>query len=273
MEQNEVIDPSQNPTPPPALEPPAGSVPPAAPVSEPAAPVAPPPVDLEAQRQSRLDKRFAKLTGEIHQLRGQNAALLQMVGPQGQQPAQAPAAVGKPARDAFQTDEDYQEALIDWKVDQRTAQREQVSTRQQAVSRFVVQQQTAASEYPDWDEVMEDALQLPASPAVEEAILYSDIGPDLQYHLAKNPQEAMRLNSLPPILAARQIGIIEARIAAEKAARKAAPPAPPAVSKAPDPITPVGGRGVVEVDPSKMSDKEFAEWRRKSPGQAHRYKR
>jgi len=215
------------------------------------------------RKPSRLEKRFARLTSEIHQLRGQNEMLMRSINGGQQAQPQSAAPIGRPNRDSFEDEGQYLEALTDWKVEQKLAQTSQAQTRQQAEHKYALAQQQAAIQYEDWEEVMAFARSIPVSDAVSEAILYSDHATDLQYYLAKNPQEALALNGMPPIVAARMVGAIEAKIAAEKAQRAAPAPAPKkVVSAAPAPIAPIGGRGEVEVDISKMSDAEFAKYRR-----------
>jgi hypothetical protein len=43
-------------------------------------------------------------------------------------------------------------------------------------------------------------------------LLESDLGPQLAYHFAKNPDVLMRLNSMNPTAAAREIGRLEATL-------------------------------------------------------------
>lgn len=70
----------------------------------------------------------------------------------------------------------------------------------------------------------------PISQPMAEAIETSDIGPEVAYYLKNNQDVALKLFHLPPVLAAKEIGRIEAQLSAEKAKAKAKP-----VSKAPPP--------------------------------------
>ena len=66
------------------------------------------------------------------------------------------------------------------------------------------------------------------------------------YQLGKNPDNAERILAMPPM----QMGI-------ELAKLTTAAPAQKPVSKAPPPLSPVGGAATVEPDFSKMSDDEW----------------
>jgi hypothetical protein len=74
------------------------------------------------------------------------------------------------------------------------------------------------------------------------------------YFLGKNPARAHQIVSLSPVGQVREIGRIEASLAAGTA-----------VSSAPPPPEAVGGtKGGGPKDPAKMSYSEFVEWRRRS---------
>ena len=72
-------------------------------------------------------------------------------------------------------------------------------------------QETVRKSIADYDEVMGGADTVVA-PYITDAILTSDRGPEVAYHLAKNPALAEKLNRLSPIAAAREIGRIEAAL-------------------------------------------------------------
>lgn len=170
---------------------------------------------------------------------------------------------GRPARDQFTNDEDYVDALTTWKVDQKLGSVKQELAHQQSQSRtqteWVSKINQARTDYSDYDTVMEDAQDIPIDPSVAEAIQSSDLGGDIAYYLAKNPEEAIRINSLSPIAAAREIGRIESYVEYEKTHKKVAP-----VSKAPSPIKPVRsstGSGTKSFE--DMSPGEYVVYRNK----------
>jgi hypothetical protein len=71
---------------------------------------------------------------------------------------------------------------------------------------------------------------------MRDVIIDSPSGPELAYWLATNRAEAEKIARLPVHLAALEMGRIEGRIEAQKAAKAAAPAKPvPVVSKAPPP--------------------------------------
>ncbi len=84
------------------------------------------------------------------------------------------------------------------------------------------------------------------------AVLGAADGPDIAYHLGRNPDEAWRIARLDPLSAAREIGRIGAMTA---------PPPGRRVTGAPDPVRPVGGGEAPQRDPGAMSYAEYRRWR------------
>lgn len=122
-----------------------------------------------------------------------------------------------------------------------------------AVERQFAELETAArAKWTDYDVVTRNA-NLPITPAMAQIIKDSEYGPDLAYHLGKNPGEAIRLSALSGLALAREVGRIEATITAPKPV--ATPPAAP--------VKPVAGMASGGAkDPAKMSMAEYVAWRK-----------
>ena len=118
---------------------------------------------------------------------------------------------------------------------------------QEAAQNWAAQISEAQQKYPDFDQVARNP-NLPISPALAEQITGSDVAGDLAYYLGKNPEQAARLSSLPPVEMARAIGRIEQQVSA---------PQPKTVSTAPQPISPVKPKATPVLDPSKMPYDEY----------------
>jgi hypothetical protein len=91
-----------------------------------------------------------------------------------------------------------------------------------------------------------------------QTIQASEIGPDVAYFLGSNPKEADRISRLAPLLQAREIGKLEAKIASDPPVKK--------VSSAPAPITPIRGGKVNApavydtTDPRSIKSMSTSEW-------------
>ena len=169
---------------------------------------------------------------------------------------EAPKGMPQPAQ--FQDYESYVEALTDWKVDQKLAARQaetEAHQRQRQAAERASQVQaklsSASDKYDDFEDVALNP-SVPITQAMAEAIAESDMGGDVAYYLGSNLVEALRISQLSAVGQIREIAKIEAKLTA----------APPVTTKAPPPINPVGQRASVSKDPSKMTDSEFAKWRK-----------
>lgn len=205
-------------------------------------------------------RRIDKLTREASELRETNAALTRVVeralgGAQGQpaaQPAQQPQGndVG-PQREQFASYEDYIEARADWKAERRATQAQhalltqlaraaQAQQAQQQGSQLAGQFQSRLAEgrkeFSDWDATFDgDAADLPVSQAATAAIVHSENPAAVMYWLGKNPDALRKLNSMPLVQAAIEVG----RIAESSSKGRGTPN----LSRAPKPGNPANVRG------------------------------
>lgn len=179
-------------------------------------------------------------------------------------------ATAKPTRTGFTSDDDYIEALTDWKAQDAIAKRErqQAEARQQAEQEEVAQQwdkrqQKVIDSIPDYAEVI-GASEIIVPPYVHQALLESEKGPEIAYFLALHPDEAKRLNAMKPLAAIKRIASLESDLLADDEPETPAPKASelPKKSKAPEPINPVKGAGASNPGPAES----FEEYRRRRQG-------
>lgn len=171
----------------------------------------------------------------------------------------------KPSEDQYTDYSQYLEALADWKADQKIkahlseveSQRQQEAqqrTQQEKVQGFQAKAAEFAKEHPDYHVVAENP-NVPISQPMFDAIVESDMGPQIAYHLGQHPEEASRISSMSDYGAARELGKLEAQLSI---------PPKPKTSQAPDPVEPVGGGSErTAKDPEKMTTEEWMAWRNK----------
>jgi len=154
----------------------------------------------------------------------------------------------------YASDEEYVEALATRKAEQIAADNAAKAQRATIVDSYLDKEEEAREKHDDYEQVARNP-SLHVTDVMAEAIQMSAPGPEILYHLGKNPKEAERIAKLSPLQQAMEIGRIEATLTAPK----------PKVSKAPAPVEPIGGKkGVVEKKPSQMkSDEEYDAWRLK----------
>lgn len=169
----------------------------------------------------------------------------------------------EPTIDKFQNFDEYVAAKAEWiaarKIEQTLTEREkrQVAERESAERIKTAEQwqqrlQKATAEMPDFEDVLASS-DVPMTATMQQAIMESDIGPKLAYHLARNPDDAVKIAQMSPTKATIALGRLEERLSANPTKT---------ASNAPAPITPVGQRATVSKDPDKMSTDEWLKWRR-----------
>jgi hypothetical protein len=173
-----------------------------------------------------------------------------------QQARQKPVAP-PPAPDDFENAQAYAEALAEQKAQQLLAQREAAKQQAALLESYKDREEEARERYDDFEQVAYNP-NLPVTDYMAQAIQASDIGPEVIYHLGSNPKEAQRIANLPPILQAKEIGRIEAKLVAEPPTKR--------TSTAPAPLAPVtatrssSGPRYDTTDPRSLKSMSTSEW-------------
>lgn len=227
----------------------------------------------EAPKRGGVQKRIDELTRERYDaLREAEYWRQQAQVGQQQQPQQQ--AKPAPKIEDYQDVNQFLEARDAWLMEQAEArvlgrlteaqqraqldqqQRAQQIAQQQTVQRFLATEDDARSRYQDYDQAVQSPLMQQIKqvrPDVIQAVIDSPHGPDIGYFLAKNPQRAQQIASLPPIAAAREIGRIEQMFMQPR----------PQATNAPEPPRTVGGKAEVAKAPENMTMAEYRAWRAK----------
>lgn len=163
----------------------------------------------------------------------------------------------RPKLEQFETTDAYEDALFEWR-DRVTfikgEESRRASQQEAAVRSFQDRAKSLREEYDDFDEVIEQPV---FSPIMRTAILHSENGPLVAYHLGKpeNRETARKIMALPLELQPYEIAKLETQIVLAKKTKK--------VTDAPPPIKPVGmSGGGKEKDPADMSTAEWMAWDR-----------
>lgn len=160
-----------------------------------------------------------------------------------------------PAADTFESAEAYAEALAEQKAEELVRRREAEREQTARVEAYYDREDEALGKYDDFKQVAYNP-NLPITDAMAETIQASEVGPDVLYHLGSNPTEAARISRLSPLLQAREIGKIEAALAANPPVKK--------TTNAPAPLSPVTPRGngtaLDTTDPRSIKTMSTSEW-------------
>lgn len=231
----------------------------------------------ERKQNPKLEKRFSELT-KARKLAEENAAkaqaekealearLREYEERTNPQPKADESPIGRePKPDQFDDAFEYAKALAEWSAekalyerDQQEANRKIEEERQKVLKTWSEKLERAKPNLADFDEVIE-STQVVVSNEVRDAIIESDVGPEILYHLASlDGEEAEKFQALPVAKALREIGKLEARFEKQQDAEETAVRSKPVVqkSKAPAPLSPLKATGSAMESPIG-SDGEF----------------
>ena len=200
----------------------------------------------------KLEKRFSELTKQ-RELAKQEAAKEREVREslearlreyeQKANPQVAAEPLGQePQPSQFQDAFEYAKALSEWNVEKVLAERDRAEAdrraneeRNKVISAWTQKVEAAKAKLPDFEEMVASA-DVAVNDAIRDAIIESDVGPELLYHLAQDTDYACKLAQMPVAKALKELGKLEVRFEV-----KDEPEAKPVArqSKAPSPIRPL----------------------------------
>ena len=164
----------------------------------------------------------------------------------------APPPIDLPPVDQFESPDAYAEAKVLKLMEQRELQKQQ----SQILEAYHNREQEALDKYDDFEQVAYNPT-LPITGVMAQAVRASDIGPEIAYWLGSNVKEADRIARLDPVLQAKEIGRIEAKLASDPPVKR--------TSSAPAPIRPVtartsGNPSYDTTDPRSTKAMTTSEW-------------
>lgn len=217
----------------------------------------------EKPKSNRFQERITQLTQRAKEAEKREKELQERLTKY-EQPEVKP----RPKLEEFDYDEDKHAAALDeWyasqseaslsRVEQKRLKEDVDKSRQDAARAVGEAFQERSKEFAEGHTDYYETIHNPAfgqGQAVTQAILNSDNGPALAYHLGKNLHLTNELNAMNPIHALMEIGRIEAKLST---------PVAPQTTQAPTPQKPPRGSSSVQKDPDKMSPEEYRKMREK----------
>ena len=223
----------------------------------------------------KLEKRFSELTKRAKQAEAEKQALEARLQELESKVAPAPQQIEqdilgeKPQASQFQDAFEYAEALAEWSAekalverDKQEQQRKIETERQEVIKSWTSKLEKAKAELPDFDEMVASS-QVQVRDEVRDAILESDVGPQILYQLASDDDLAQRISSLPVNKALKELGKLEVQFERKEAPAEVKSE-PVARTKAPAPIKPLTagkGTGDVLIDGDGAFHGTYAQWK------------
>lgn len=214
----------------------------------------------EGRRAIEAERRAEQLQREIDALKGKKSEGPNTDDAAGNDP-------NEPKPGDFKTVGEYTRALVKYEAKKAgetgKANAEQSKQQEQAnelVGAFTKRQDEFKAATPDYEDVV-GGTDLIIPNIAMQYLIESDFGPQLGYHLAKNPDEAARLRTLSPSRCLAELGKMETKFV-KPATEKVEQAKAGEISKAPAPIKPLEGKeAAVTKDPSQMSFQELRAFR------------
>lgn len=225
----------------------------------------------------KLEKRFSEITKQREEAREEakreraaRESLEQRLADlekRGQPKVEAVNEEPKPEQfnDAFE----YARALAEYSAEQALLNRDRAELEKKyqeehnkLIETWNDRLEATKKELPDYQDMIESS-DVMVSDQVRDALLESDAGPRILYHLAENPDYAEKLSKMTVVSALREIGKLEAKFEKAEASEKTKAKSVMR-SKAPAPINPLKAMGG-SMDTPIGSDGEFhgtySQWR------------
>ena len=212
--------------------------------------------ELAKERESK-----ALLEAKIQELEGRQAP---------QAPIQEVDILGeKPQANQFQDAFEYAEALAEWSAEKALVERDKAEQqrkldeqRNEVIKSWTAKLEAAKVEMPDFDDLVASS-NVQIRDEVRDAILESDVGPQILYHLASDDEYAQKLSLMPTNKALKELGKLEGQFERKEAPTEAKSE-PVTRSKAPAPIKPLtAGKGASDVliDGNGAFHGTYAQWK------------
>ena len=220
----------------------------------------------------KLEKRFSELTKRAKQAEADKASLearlQELESRQAPAPQQADPVSEKPQASQFNDAFEYAEALAEWSaekaLEQRDIQEQQRKLdeqRNEVIKSWSAKLEAAKADIPDFDDMVASS-NVQVRDEVRDAILESDVGPQILYHLASDDDYANKLAAMPTNKALKELGKLEVQFERKEAPIEKSETV--ARSKAPAPIKPLtAGKGTSDVliDGNGAFHGTYAQWK------------
>lgn len=208
----------------------------------------------ERKQNPKLEKRFSEITKQREAAREEarrereareqlEARLRELENRNAPQQTQVQDEEQEPQPSQFNDAFEYARALAEYSAekalkerDRQEAQRKAEEQRNLVMQTWAQKVEAAKSELPDFEEMVQSA-DVAVPDYVRDAIIESDVGAKVLYHLAENPDYARKISEMNPAKALRELGKLEARFEVKDEPTQSKPVV--SKSKAPDPIKPI----------------------------------
>jgi hypothetical protein len=176
----------------------------------------------------------------------------------------------KPNPTQFNDALEYAEALAEWTTDRKMRERDQAELARKVEEeqsrmrqKFQDRLDVAKQDMPDYEEMIASS-DVSVSQPVTDAIIESDVGPQLLYYLAENPEFARELGEKSITSQLRAIGRLEAKFEKSESPKPSVKEPVAKKSNAPAPINPLksgGNPSDITLDADRKFHGTYQQWK------------
>ncbi len=176
----------------------------------------------------------------------------------------------KPDPSQFNDAIEYAEALAEWTADKKLRERDQAELARKAEEeqsrmrqKFQERLDAVKQELPDYDDMIASS-DVAVSGPVTDAIIESDVGPQILYYLAENPDFARELAEKSITAQLRSIGRLEAKFEKSETPKPSVKEPVAKKSNAPAPINPLksgGNPSDITLDADRKFHGTYQQWK------------
>lgn len=206
--------------------------------------------EVKRKRPSGFHRKISKLEQQLAEKEARLANLEKRLTPQNSSE--------RPNIDNFESFDAYNEALLDWKVDQRETlreekakeieeQKEAKARESKTLSEWEQKEESLGDDLEEYEELVAQNSKTSFRQELIQATFESDLGPQIRHFLLKNPDELAKVNKaeLSSYAIYKKIAELETKLSKPPVNK---------VSKSSEPITPVRGATRTTVSLDKISD-------------------
>lgn len=233
----------------------------------------------EKKQNPKLEKRFSELTKqreaarlEAERERSAREALEARLRELEEKvnPPKADEPDPKPNPSQFNDALEYAEALAEWTTDRKMRERDQAELARKVEEeqsrmrqKFQERLDNAKQDLPDYEEMIASS-DVSVSQPVTDAIIESDVGPQILYYLAENPDFARELADKSITSQLRAIGRLEAKFEKSETPKQSVKEPVAKKSNAPAPINPLksgGNPSDIALDADRKFHGTYQQWK------------
>lgn len=209
---------------------------------------------VKPKKMGGFQKKLVKAQGEISAKDQKIADLEKQLATKGttqtesKETVQVDDPLKEPDIDKFDSVGAYTKAVAKWTLDKDKAQKAIDDENAAVEAKFKKDADTYTEKLTefkkttdDFDDAIDDVSHIQMCGALQQAIILSDIAPNVMYELAKNPAELERINKLTPMQIAKEVVKVEMKLA--KSVTTDSVETENKITKAPAPIIPLSGKG------------------------------